>query len=1521
MIKQEKTGLKRPSSIFRFFSLLSVIFIIQIFLSFPVFAADLYWENPQTISNVDSRFPTVANNDKGVSVVIWEEITSNGNIYLSGKISKNNTWSEINRFAGPYSYSGEVPNIFSVAINNKNQIAIAVLSGKSTISVFSTDDYGESFSEIVLNQESTSLVAPRIFRTAVDDFLIFATEGQDASFSLMTSTSHDGKTWTNFETFMPSFSMQNAFIPTLIPLKDRDLVVFQSSFVYETRLSYQLYVAEKKVDSPYWSEAKLITDKVYGSNPFTSYHNQRPSLLEVDGKLYIAWERTYYNSENASIYFAELDQSGQIIDGGTLVSSGSGNASLPILFEYNDKINMIWFDTRRGVSTVYLGEKNGLYWSDKAITTGNYDASFANAAFSEDGCLHLFWQQKTASSNRIVQLSPDQSVNLAKFRGKSFTIGKRSTSEKVNVQINMPEDSSGVAGFSYSWSQDISVEPENVLAYMPKNNSLELFAKGEGKWYLKVKVTDYAGNWSDSAVMEYYRDTTPPGIPNIIMPEIDAKGFLKSNTFNLSWEAPVDEDVSGYSYNLQYMGTTWSSLGKNINPPQKKILTSNKKAFYNNTENGIWAFSVAAIDSVGNIGEHSTIYIATNKYVPHTVISYITTKVDDFGNIDLSIFGNDFLHDGTINAIYISKDGKEYDAILVKDSYQFNVTSNKIITGIKLSDLEEGNYQIGLLHSKRGLYWSGKLLNVGNYGTVKIGNHNYSFIPNWEFISSKLFQADVPQILFWTLALLTIVGVVFSIRGIITTTKETFLVRNEVIALINGDIMPLEKKRKAKKIKQKGVSLKIKLALFTSFLVILIIILVSAPLGLLMIQNQEQTLATGLQDRVNVLLESISSGVKAYMPSQNVLELSFLPSQTSAINEANYATILGFSSNGNNTNIDYVWATNDQNIQEKIDSEILSYGSSRITKEEIKEICEKALVLNDKAKISVLSIAEDITELTSEGIKLATKTDSESVERREEIQKIINQLSEKLSSNLNQLSMEGVGSYPQYDSTQFSEENSNYIFYKPVLYRQGADQNFVRSVILIEVSTEELKESLVESQESILKITGIIALVALSIGVIGSTIVASFIIRPIRKLATHVAMIRDTDDKEELDGKDIKIKSKDEIGLLGETVNDMTRGLVKAAAASKDLTVGKEVQKMFIPLEVDSQGRKLTTGKIEDDYTQFFGYYEGAKGVSGDYFDYLKLDDKHYAIIKCDVSGKGVPAALIMVEVATLFLHYFKDWNYKKNGYDLSPVVSQINDLIESRGFKGRFAAFTLCIYNAQSGEMHFCNAGDNLIHIYEASSGKKKTITLPESAAAGVFPTFMVDMKGGFKVQTLKLNPGDVLFLYTDGIEEAKRLFRDKNFNPMVCAEPGLEPESPHNFHQVGQDGEEMSPERVNSIIEAVFHRTTFTLSKDHNPIEDEELVFDFSTCEGSAEEAILALVSVEKIFRMYKNPKATEFDKVQVDAKIDDFLNKHFLQYNDYCAYKKPHPEFAEYLYYTEVFEDDQYDDLTLIAIKRKK
>src|SRR5574344_1214234 len=411
-------------------------------------------------------------------------------------------------------------------------------------------------------------------------------------------------------------------------------------------------------------------------------------------------------------------------------------------------------------------------------------------------------------------------------------------------------------------------------------------------------------------------------------------------------------------------------------------------------------------------------------------------------------------------------------------------------------------------------------------------------------------------------------------------------------------------------------------------------------------------------------------------------------------------------------------------------------------------------------------------------------------------------------------------------------------------------------------------------------------------------------------------MKRDTEDKEKLAGKDIAIKSHDEIGLLGDTVNEMTHGLVAAAAAAKNLTVGKDIQTKFIPLQIDDHGNTLTTGSLSAKGAEFFSYYAGADELSGDYFDYKEIDDHHYAIIKCDVSGHGVPAALIMVEVATLFLNYFKDWNFnsKTQGINLAPVVGKINDLLESRGFKGRFAAFTLCLLDTQTGEAWFCNAGDNLVQIYDNAAHKKKTVTLQETPAAGMFSTDLIDMKGGYKVSKLTLKKNDVLFLYTDGIEEAKRNFRDSAFQEIACAEPGLKEGEAHGNHNVGEKSEEMTPERVTEIIESVYARKVYSLKKYHNPIADEHIDFDFTSCKGTAEEAVMALVSVEKLFRMSKPQTTNSNDKVKVDRKIDTFLRGHFAQYSVYCGSKQEIDDDNPFLYYTGVREDPQYDDLTL-------
>jgi hypothetical protein len=289
-----------------------------------------------------------------------------------------------------------------------------------------------------------------------------------------------------------------------------------------------------------------------------------------------------------------------------------------------------------------------------------------------------------------------------------------------------------------------------------------------------------------------------------------------------------------------------------------------------------------------------------------------------------------------------------------------------------------------------------------------------------------------------------------------------------------------------------------------------------------------------------------------------------------------------------------------------------------------------------------------------------------------------------------------------------------------------------------------------------------------------------------------------------------------------------------------------------------------------------------------------------------------------MIQVATMFLNYFKDWKPTVGGMHIEEVVYQINDFIEALGFEGRFAAFTLCLFDSQTGLLRFCNAGDNIIHWYDASEGRMKRMTLRQTPAAGVLPNVMVESKGGYMVQTVTIDPGDILFLYTDGIEDSKRKFRDPLFNEIPCAEghPGVA----HENHLSGQRDEELGADRVEAIINAVMNKQVYSLTKYHNPEGKITLRFDFTACAGHLEEAIMALIAVEKMFRLYKNPVAGEDTRVLVDRKVDEYLKAHFVQYEKYCAQTREYPEKNSYLYYTHVMEDPQYDDLTIMGIKRK-
>ena len=522
--------------------------------------------------------------------------------------------------------------------------------------------------------------------------------------------------------------------------------------------------------------------------------------------------------------------------------------------------------------------------------------------------------------------------------------------------------------------------------------------------------------------------------------------------------------------------------------------------------------------------------------------------------------------------------------------------------------------------------------------------------------------------------------------------------------------MPWEKKTKSLIYKKKGMSLKSKLILNTTILIAIMDILIVIAFGIYMIKSQENTLATGLLDRSKVMLMSIDRSTQVYLPlarkddALSILDLTDTASQSKALHEAVSVSITSLSSDEKGEPEITLWASTDADIKSKTRDGTFIPGESEFYTEDLYPAFESLLETEKLCAEACDSINEKIKNLMTQTEALSGKTDAESNYKRQQLLTERSTLLSKLNGILDEISSENIKSIPEFDTKNISKGGSSYTFIKPVLYRQENNPSYIHGAIVMEISTAELLEQIDETRSIIIKTGLLITLAAIIIAFISTYRISVRIVKPINKLVSHVAMIRDTKDKETLDGKTISINSKDEIEMLGDTVNEMTRDLVEAAVQSKSLTFGKEVQAKFLPLETGANGHALTTGRLNTNGADFFSYYAGADDLSGDYFDYKQIDSKHFAVIKCDVSGHGVPAALIMVEVATLFLNYFSHWDMKnpEQGTNLGPVVGRINDLLESRGFKGRFAAFTLCILNTESGECWFCNAGDNAVQLYD---------------------------------------------------------------------------------------------------------------------------------------------------------------------------------------------------------------------------
>ncbi|MBQ7594636.1 MAG: PP2C family protein-serine/threonine phosphatase, partial [Synergistaceae bacterium] len=150
-----------------------------------------------------------------------------------------------------------------------------------------------------------------------------------------------------------------------------------------------------------------------------------------------------------------------------------------------------------------------------------------------------------------------------------------------------------------------------------------------------------------------------------------------------------------------------------------------------------------------------------------------------------------------------------------------------------------------------------------------------------------------------------------------------------------------------------------------------------------------------------------------------------------------------------------------------------------------------------------------------------------------------------------------------------------------------------------------------------------------------------------------------------------------------------------------------------------------------------------AKEVGGDFYDFFMIDDDHLALVMADVSGKGVPAALFMVIAKTLI----KDRT--KMGGSPSEILRDVNEQLCENNEADLFVTVWLGILEISTGKIIASNAG----HEYPAirrSGGKYELIKVKPSPA-------VASMEGlKFREHEFVMNPGDNLYLYTDGVPEA---------------------------------------------------------------------------------------------------------------------------------------------------------------------
>lgn len=264
------------------------------------------------------------------------------------------------------------------------------------------------------------------------------------------------------------------------------------------------------------------------------------------------------------------------------------------------------------------------------------------------------------------------------------------------------------------------------------------------------------------------------------------------------------------------------------------------------------------------------------------------------------------------------------------------------------------------------------------------------------------------------------------------------------------------------------------------------------------------------------------------------------------------------------------------------------------------------------------------------------------------------------------------------------------------------------------------------------------------------------ILAPVKRLQKEIRSFATKKDSTEVEQELAAInRREDEVGSLSTDVTDLAKEVDRyikevytlageKAAAQAELSVATKIQADVLP-------KDFTAFSNRKEF-ELYAFMEPALEVGGDFYDFFMIDEDHLALVIADVSDKGIPSAMFMMLTQIMIETMAQSGSGFRHPKDLFAVM---NNRLREKNKVEMFVTAWMGVVEISTGKAACANAGHEYPAIFRpAVSGNEDSgfafHKVPHSPPLGAYPGVP------FCDEDLELHPGDVIFVYTDGVTDA---------------------------------------------------------------------------------------------------------------------------------------------------------------------